>query len=309
MKNMNEKLVYKSKRRVKCPCCSSRSINQIFKTNIKKNTLYLLGKIYKKNINNIIFDSKETIRVMQCKKCNLKFHKNIPNLSSLNLIYSYLIDELGSYRKFLGSNHIRIIKSKKLLLRLKNTLKMKSINYVDFGFGWGSFLKAGKEINLNTFGIETNELQKNFVKDYEIKVFRDLKEFKESKYQLKKFSLITLNQVLEHLTDPLEILIDLRNVSHNISLLYISVPGYIKKLTLDKKDVLRKGPLQPFEHLNCFSMKSINELAHRSGWLIISPINIIKNFSLFKKNYNIFWIIIASLHSIFKKGVFYLVAN
>lgn len=309
MKGINEKLFYKSNERVKCPCCSRRSIHQIFKTDLNKNTLDLLEKIYNENINNIIFDSKETIRVMQCKNCNLKFHKNIPNLSSLNLIYSYLINEISSYRKFLKSKDTRILKSRKLLYRLKNTLKINQINYIDFGFGWGSFLKAGKEINLNTFGIENNQLQINFVQDDQIIVFRDLKEFKESKYHLKRFSLITLNQVLEHLTNPQQILIDLREVSNNISLLYISVPGYINKQLLEKKDVLRKGPLQPFEHLNCFSMKSINELAKRSGWLMISPITLVRYFSFFNKNYNIFWIMFASLHSIFKKGVFYLVAK
>ena len=310
MINNKLELKYKSYERGKCPCCQSINYRELFNSKIKKSDLNLLKKIYNNNIDKIRFGNNELISLVKCKSCDLIYHKKIPKKETLNLIYSNLISNRKSFKKYEKSKKIRISKAKKLLQRLKRTLRIfQKINYLDFGFGWGAFLIAGKELNLNTFGIETNDLQLKSIKSKKIKIFNNIGNLIKNESINFKFSLITLNQVLEHLVDPLTILSDLRKISHKNSLLYISVPEYISKHSIQKKDVFIKGALQPFEHLNCFSRRSINYLAKNSGWIFLSHKNIFKNFGFIFRNYNFIFVILLASHSLIKKGVFYLIPN
>ena len=311
MKNINNRIIPKFEERSLCPVCHSKELEIKFKHKVTRKSLSYLEKIYdyensKKNLE-IFYKTK--IVICECKKCYLKFHKLIPCSETLKYVYTILINRDFSYQKNKFYESSKYKNSINLLKRLKGTLKVfreKKINYLDFGCGWGTMLKASKDLNLNPVGIEQSKDQQKWIAKENIEIYSSIQNIIKKEITLR-FNIITLNQVLEHVTDPSSILSELRKISSKNSILYISVPPYIKNKSFSIEDVFVKGALQPFEHLNCFSKKSVGILAKRNDFISINPIFILKNLVLIRRKYNIFLILLLSFHSLIKEGVFYLI--
>ncbi len=300
----------KFKERPSCPVCFSKNYDIRFNKKIKKKYLDLLQKIYKyKNSNkNVALFKESNIIICYCKNCSLKFHKLVPNSNTLKFIYTSLIDSETSKRKNLRNEPLKFKKSFLLLKRLRSTLKGnfdKKLNHLDFGCGWGTMLKASKYLNFNCIGIEQSKDQVENMKLFDIRVYSSIKILNE-KEGCPKIDIITLNQVLEHVTNPNIILKELRQLINEHGILYISVPPYVNNSQITADDIFVKGPLQPFEHLNCFSRNSMENLAKNSGWILLGPRICNKNIiSIFRK-YNFIKIILLIIHSLIKKGTYYM---
>ena len=100
------------------------------------------------------------------------------------------------------------------------------------------------------------------------------------------FHIVRLEQVLEHLVDMNEIVKNLRKMLKKNGILIIGVPNGQKEI---KSNVIkiRKGPIQPLEHLNCFNNKSLKLFFKKNGFEPISIIEIILTFFRSKRfDYN-----------------------
>ena len=91
---------------------------------------------------------------------------------------------------------------------------------------------------------------------------------------------------MEHLVDMNEIVKNLRKMLKKNGILIIGVPNGQKEI---KSNVIkiRKGPIQPLEHLNCFNNKSLKLFFKKNGFEPISIIEIILTFFRSKRfDYN-----------------------
>ena len=297
--------------RNECPICSNKKLNYVFNSLINENDIKSIKNIYKEPSNRTInsFKNKE-IALCKCNECNFIFHNYIPDSNTLNIIYTKLINPNISFEKYKKTKSLKKQKAKKLLERLKSSIKInqsKKINYLDFGFGWGYMLEESLNIGLKPCGIEYDKLKKNLISKKHIQAFTSLDELGSVENDKDRFSIITINQVLEHLKDPKETLERLRKISSKTSILYISVPKYFYKKKLSKSDIFKKGPLQPFEHLNCFSRKSIKKLAQKTSWELLGFKSTILNLFIISSSFNIFIILLLIIHSKFRKGTYYLI--
>ena len=295
-----------------CPACASTNTKQELECTIREEEINLINNIYKhlnskEKVSNF-YDSK--IQICLCLRCKLRYHKNIPDEKTLSYVYSELIDENLSFEKYKSKENFTIRKSITLLSRLKKIIQSNTknnINYLDFGFGWGPMLKASKHLKLIPYGIEQNIKQIDLMKKQGIKTYQKINNLENNEKELKKFSIITLNQVLEHLTNPNEILYDLSKICKKKSILYIAVPPYISKKNIKKNDLFKKGPIQPFEHINCFSRKSMELLAKNTNWQLLTFKIFVKRFFYLSKNYNIFIILIVIIRQLINRGTYYLI--
>ena len=87
-------------------------------------------------------------------------------------------------------------------------------------------------MGINSFGIEQNLNQIKLMKKEKIKAYQSVNNLLNKEGENTKFSIISLNQVIEHVNNPKEILKNLRNISNNDCILYISVPPYLKRIIL-----------------------------------------------------------------------------
>ncbi len=214
-----------------------------------------------KNRNNSIFlKVSSKYKILECKKCTLKF----PNVNfKSNKKYSDIV-----YDKYSQLNHRRnIVKTSKYRLKMmqeryeycikNNFKKPKSIKVMDYGCGNGLFIDFLKKKGIYGAGIEVDESSAQKLINKKIKFFKNL-----DIVQSNSFDLCVMFDVLEHLTDPVKDLIKIKNKLKKNGKIIIYTPN-IHSLSFELM-----GPYQnqvyPFQHTLFFTKKSLSLLAKKT---------------------------------------------
>ncbi len=267
-----------------CKICSKPGITIL---NVKFDDLeiskFFISEYDKKTSNflNKKIGSKNFI-LKKCLKCNFIWQTNIPKKKFLEEIYDQIIDSNESLKK---SEKIDIFQKKYFeteIVFLQNFLKKKNLNILDFGAGWGTWLTNVKRICPNIFAMELSLKREKYLKKKKINVIN----YRRKSIYDDFFHIVRLEQVLEHLVDMNEIVKNLRKMLKKNGILIIGVPNGQKEI---KSNVIkiRKGPIQPLEHLNCFNNKSLKLFFKKNGFEPISIIEIILTFFRSKRfDYN-----------------------
>lgn len=269
------------KKREKCIICNSLG-EEIFSLPYDDKELISFFLNYYGNTENVKdflkSISKYYYTILKCNNCQFIWQKYSLEHDKQKILYDNLINQKNSYRKSLdletrnGKYYLNEINF------LKNFfIKNKQINILDYGAGWGSWIKSIKSEYKNIYALELSENRINVLKENKIQT---INENDKSNKNLK-FDFIRFEQVLEHLDDLNSIIKYLKNKSTNNSLIYISVPN--SKILFSKfwkENLLIKGPIQPLEHLNSFTPKSLNKLFNINSF---SKISLIEIFLLFLK--------------------------
>ena len=226
--------------------------------------------------------SKDFFSILKCKNCKFAWQKFYLEEKDQEILYDRIINQSSSFKKSLYLEK----KDKNYQLRelnfFQNFFKEKSnLKILDYGAGWGGWLKNIKALYKNVYALEFSKNKIEVLKKNEINVLKIDKLIKEN----FTFDFIRLEQVLEHI-DDLKLTLNLLNKITNIdSIVYISVPNS-KKLFKDNfaKNVIMKGPTQPLEHLNSFTSYSLNKLFLKYNFKKVSIVSILLSF-LKSKNY------------------------
>ena len=135
---------------------------------------------------------------------------------------------------------------------------------LDFGCGWGGYLKLSKEISRSSIGIELNIKNQEIVKSNGLDCFSSLEEINNY-----TFDLITLNHVFEHLVYPLEILTNLRKLLKDDGVLIIEVP-HARDILIESFNIEAfKDFIFWSEHLILHTKASLTKFACQSGLELI----------------------------------------
>ena len=141
------------------------------------------------------------------------------------------------------------------------------LKLLDFGMGWGHWCQMALAFGCDAYGTELSESRIEYAKSQGIKV---ITWAEISNYS---FDFINMEQVCEHIADPLETLCVLKKSLKPEGLVKISVP--------DGKDIKRRlkildwtapkgsrhslNPVSPLEHINCFNHRSLIKMAELTG--------------------------------------------
>ncbi len=230
-----------------------------------------------------------------CKNCDFYYYLNLPKDEELNKMYAsgrFLYDE--DTRNRAEREKINVLTG--LVRRLiKLASRSENITLLDFGSGAGVLAKIAAKEGLNVTAYEPS-LERNTVNQEDGIIFTN----KLDSINAYKYDIIILNQVLEHVKSPSEVLRTLVKLSHSNSLIYVSVPNINHDLKNDKVwdewpfDGLRTHIMAPFEHLNGFTPKSFNKALKLAG---LEPVGFIKNYAFSPR-----LALIRSLYSLFRIG-------
>jgi len=280
-------------KRNSCPCCNKTYEKCVFSLSYKDNNIKsFLKSYYGYEISNF-FSSLENYNynLILCKNCNTIYQEYIPSIEfSIKLYNEIMIDEqtLQKKKKFSIKNFKEYFNE---LYAFENLLKKKSydIKILEFGAGWGYWSRCAASMNFNIYAHELSQSKKNYIKNQNINILESLKNRNQN------FDIIYSNQTFEHLNFPREIIIDLLKLLKPGGYIYLKFPNsYLFKYKIKKSNVIKKGPLQPLEHLNLFSKKSfemmmkdfdtsIFNLDHYYDMSIQKIPRILKNYFSFKK--------------------------
>jgi len=153
----------------------------------------------------------------------------------------------------------RIVKCAKKLLNLVGPLKV-----LDIGSGYGFFSREAINEGFDVTAVNPSAWENDVFE--KLNGFRPIQSFFEDiDFDKEKFDFIILSQVLEHISDPLQILMKIRTLLSQNGILAIAVPNVNSILVkiLKERD---NGCLWVPEHLTYFSKEGLFAILKRSGF-------------------------------------------
>lgn len=145
---------------------------------------------------------RNDIKVLRCQKSGIIFlsrsdHKTLADYENKNIAEERYLESKEHGCRVEGS----LIKTPALDDAVRRAKDFKPYitgkKWLDFGTGYGEIFDfLGREAK-SAVGIEPNKIQRDFLKEKGIKVYRSLDELEEN-----DFEVVTLFHVFEHLTDP-----------------------------------------------------------------------------------------------------------
>ncbi|MCM8800417.1 MAG: class I SAM-dependent methyltransferase [Candidatus Omnitrophica bacterium] len=231
----------------------------------------------------IIWDIDGFFRVVKCNLCGFVYVNPRPTIQAIQVFYPPKYFSRISAK--VNLSNIYNFKLKKILEnRYKPISKYKQKGKVlEIGCGEGFFLKFLKEKGYSVFGVEISEYASNYAREVlGIDVFTgSIADFNPGK---ELFDIICMFEVLEHLYDPLSILLKIRYMLKDEAILVITVPNFLsfqrilfqdswhildvpRHLMQFTKDHLKKMLKKAgFKILALFSMSNLNHLDITTGY-------------------------------------------
>lgn len=245
--------------KIKCPVCLSEAKHFL---SLDKNRLANFIKFSKKYYDGLLHSwlNKLEPALMKCQKCGHIFYKNMPTDNQLSQMYSSGIrQDLTDPARPPSQHMIRIMK------KMYKLINKSSPVLLDYGAGYSRWSNAAAIAGFKVIAYEphlTRTIQNN---NYILIV--DQKEL--SKY---KFDLIWLEQVLEHVKKPKNMLMDISKLMDKDTILRITVPNIdrAKEGAAIWKEWPSNGKsthtMAPYQHLQGFTQESLFKLISCSGY-------------------------------------------
>jgi SAM-dependent methyltransferase len=262
--------------RERCPVCNSADSKTLYFCEYEKSPVkeYLV-KYYQPH-GEIEFEYLRGASYIleECRDCGLIFQKQVPNdalsiklyeewiIPSKNLDYHETVDDLPYYSAFANELMMIIASFKKVPSQLR---------LLDFGMGWGKWARMATAFGCDCYGTEISRSRIDYAKLYGIKVIDLSAEY------FGFFDFINVDQVLEHVREPREIIASFKKFLKSGGLLRISVPDgwdIKKRLAIMDWNAQRwtsnsLHKVSPLEHINCFNNSVLMEMASRAGYEFI----------------------------------------
>jgi len=201
--------------------------------------------------------------MLECKDCKLVFLNKTHHISNNFYEKSGMHEQtnitIKQWLKQSKTDDLRRFKA------LKNTISGKDI--LDVGCGAAGFLLIAKEKANSCSGVEPERrIRKYYLK--KIRIFKSLNQVN------KKYDVITLFHVLEHLKNPVKILKSLKKISKKNAKIIIEVPNSDDALL----SIYKSKPFQNFtywsNHLYLFNNDTLQKIVQKSGLRILKLLNI-----------------------------------
>lgn len=193
---------------------------------------------------------KNGYRIVQFKNCGLVFVDPQPEKEEILQFYK-------EHQKFYMARYTKKVKSKlrdarREVKRIKRIMGKRSISLLDIGCGF--LLK--KDNGWNVLGIDICEREIEYARR-EFSVEAEVRNFPGSNLPKENFDVITMFDLIEHLTDPLKGLKECFALLNDKGILIIGTPdfGHYKA----KKEGKNWGYLKPPEHLFYFSLQTLKK--------------------------------------------------
>lgn len=207
-----------------------------------------------------LFNDGEFIQYDRCNDCGVAFRN--PRLPSTYREERYEDGEVPEGSLALKpKNQIHYYYMARRLRRYLAT--GSGARLLDFGCGSGGFLIELQKAGFEVMGLELNKALANHVRsELGIPTYQGL--ITDPEFPDRKFDVIVSSQVFEHLVDPRNTLLELRDHLETSGLVLIEVPNLFHI-----KERLRKGAVMDDSHLFYFNRHSLPRLLRDHGFSVL----------------------------------------
>jgi len=235
-------------------------------------------------------DEKNGYTVIDCETCGFNHIIPLPVQSELDEFYKddFYIQKTKYISNADKDSDWLEMQYKDYYQILGNHLPDDSRKILEIGSGPGHFLKCGKELGWDVVGFEPSKHAYENSKLLEVEVINLPFNYEESS-KYGKFDAIFLRNVVEHITDPVGLIDDIRRSLKVGGLLLIIAPNDYNPLQNMLKSKLGFEPywVVPPEHINYFNFDSMKNLLNKLNFEILETSSTfpMEFFLLSGKNY------------------------
>jgi 2-polyprenyl-3-methyl-5-hydroxy-6-metoxy-1,4-benzoquinol methylase len=256
--------------RRKCPIC------QVESKSIYKRPYSLPHFNAFREVNILENELKDSLyEIKECSVCGLHFQVIILEDGQLEKIYttpskSKILNRIET-QKLHSFAHLA-----EEILVLRQIIGDRSPKTLDYGCAWGKWASMAQAFGCDSYGVEIDKETANFAQERGIKIIsnQDLNNY--------EFDFINIDQVVEHLGSPLDVLKNVNNSLKRGGIIKISVPenerleSLLKSRNHTSSDELILNektlkPLAPLVHVNLFNNASLKKLGEDMGWSLYRP--------------------------------------
>jgi SAM-dependent methyltransferase len=232
----------------KCPVCNSENKEIVF-TQIFNDILGISLDKFEQNI---------TI----CKDCGMVYTTPFITDEELNNYYSHMSNyEHTQYEDNYSTEDKN--KSKRQFEYIKKFIKNHK-KVLEIGCATGYLLSIFKKDGFDVLGLEPSAKNKQIAKEiYDVEI--ETRFLDKGGLERRKFDIVILSHVAEHLKYPFDIFKNIRNILTDDGLLFIEVPDIDY---FDEKDLYQFS----FEHINYFNLCSTKNLLHKAGFELVDTV-------------------------------------
>jgi len=241
-----------------CPNCQEKKHKIIIKSNyLRINKLEDLISIYKSSGDEMLMD-----QLVECIKCNFQYLN--PRIKSEIIFNSYIENEDETHTLQDKQRYKTFRRSIKKIINLLNIKETNNKTFLDIGSASGVCLKAIKDLGFKEEGYEPSKWMVEYGRNkYQV----NLKPGSINDVNINnKYDLISLWDVLEHVTDLNKTLKRIKTFSKNQTILIINVPD-INSLAC--KIMKKKWSFYLNVHLYYFNQNTIESILNKYGYSLI----------------------------------------
>lgn len=162
------------------------------------------------------------------------------------------------------------------VLIARQCLSMNAPKVLDFGMGWGRFALLAQAYGCDVSGVEVSETTQAHARAHGIRLVE------EATLEPDFYDMVMVDQVLEHLPEPLAIAQKLQRCLKPGGIMLWGVPSRPRLPKLLKKALSARDPVavlskqdldavSPTIHLNLFNTQSLRQLGFRAGLELFNP--------------------------------------
>ncbi len=265
-----------------CPLCGSddaSTVVSIYASQIIASSPYYDDSSYAR----LNIQPQAKFGISRCNDCTFTFASAKPSDEFLEKLYGD-VDEIERSVK-VYARPARAAYAFNALSRLLNAISRRfptnapgmpddNVRILDVGCAFGA-ASLGLTLPYYPYEISGVELAKStraYLSKQGMKAYRSLEEIPDG----SSFDGILLNDVLEHIADPVPFIAQIRRVCSPQTVVWVNVPNFIDwrlfqiaaRVSSGNMDIPKD--LNPWEHLSYFSPKTLDELMQKVGFRRVS---------------------------------------
>jgi len=258
-------------KRTQCPCCHSHDYDvKLSLPFLDPRVLTFIETFYHGTISSQVLETV-LYEIAHCSQCQALWQRYILNSQGMSQLYEHWISVEESFSKKSHGEYELFAKyaNEMSVIHALFNRKPSTIDVLDFGMGWGYWCRMAAAFNYRVSGFEISKQRIEYAQNSGIKVVLDMQSLMSM-----KFDFINMEQVLEHLPQPLETLKLLKTLLKPEGVLRISVPNGcdgIDKLQ-EPNWCAKKDAFQPLEHINIFTHESLKNSAKYAGFVCLEDV-------------------------------------
>jgi len=221
------------------------------------------GSNSKKIIANKVRDSSKN-KVIQCKKCNQIQLNPIPSRVEDEIFYDNNLQEKNqNHSSSLQEHRKKSFNDTKRRVELVSKLCKKNDRVLEIGSGYGFFLEEMRKLGFDIIGIEVSKERRKISKRVTKSKILNINLMDEN-LNIKKFDVIIFFHVLEHISDSISFLKNLKKILNKNGKVIIEVPNY-NDFQIELNVAYKEWHFQR-AHIHYFTPKTLKKILQKSGF-------------------------------------------